>query len=505
MIQPKTTLFSFLLCLFTGASAQTTHYDFKDGDLFYRILSPRDSTVEVAGGDATFRGITVIPDRVTHGDTAYYVVSVGENALKGNQYRSGIQFGKHLRVIKPYAFAQQPSLASVKLPDHIETIGKAAFYACSHLTEIEIGNGIDSIPESAFYGSAASSITLGNKVRWIGKEAFIGQSGRLKSLSLPESVKYVDESAFSGHRYLTSLNLGAVEEIGKNAFGNLTSLQKLHIPSSVKVIHGNPFSYDAALSSIMVDTENTVFDSRNACNAIINSTTNVAVSCCPGTQLPEGVTGLGEDALTLGGASKMFTLNLPSTLTFIAKSNLPRMDKVVIPNLRQWFNIRFGINPLRSAHRLFVQDEEVTEVEVPEDVEALNSSCFDGMSNLKSVKLHRGIKDIGGNAFQGCNALKTLECSWKNPPQILFTIFDNNHYNTVTLLVPFGCAANYKQISPWRLFQQINEMSEVSGIETPTNADKGSQRLYNLKGIAVKGTGHHGIVVTESGEKIWQK
>ena len=52
MIQPKTTLFSFLLCLFTGASAQTTHYDFKDGDLFYRILSPRDSTVEVAGGGA---------------------------------------------------------------------------------------------------------------------------------------------------------------------------------------------------------------------------------------------------------------------------------------------------------------------------------------------------------------------------------------------------------------------------------------------------------------------
>ena len=84
---------------------------------------------------------------------------------------------------------------------------------------------------------------------------------------------------------------------------------------------------------------------------------------------------MGEDALTFGGASKMFTLNLPSTLTFIAKSYLPRMDKVVIPNLRQWFNIRFGINPLRSAHRLFVQDEEVTEVEVPEDVEALNSSC----------------------------------------------------------------------------------------------------------------------------------
>ena len=55
------------------------------------------------------------------------------------------------------------------------------------------------------------------------------------------------------------------------------------------------------------------------------------------------------------------------------------------------------------------------------------------------------------------------------------------------------------------MFQKINEMSEVSGIEPPTNADKGSQRLYNLKGIAVKGTGHHGIVVTESGEKIWQK
>lgn len=216
----------------------------------------------------------------------------------------------------------------------------------------------------------------------------------------------------------------------KNAFGNLASLQKLHIPSSVKVIHGNPFSYDATLSSITVDAENTVFDSRNACNAIINSTTNVAISCCPETQLPEGVTGLGEDALTFGGASKMFTLNLPSTLTFIAKSYLPRMDKVVIPNLRQWFNIRFGINPLRSAHRLFVQDEEVTEVEVPEDVEALNSSCFDGMSNLKSVKLHRGIKDIGGNAFQGCNALKTLECSWKIRHK------SSSRYSTTTTITP---------------------------------------------------------------------
>jgi len=93
MIQPKTTFFSFLLCLFTSVGAQTTHYDFKDGDLFYRILSPRDSTVEVAGGDATFRGITVIPDRVTHGDTAYYVVSVGEKRSKATNIAAASNSG----------------------------------------------------------------------------------------------------------------------------------------------------------------------------------------------------------------------------------------------------------------------------------------------------------------------------------------------------------------------------------------------------------------------------
>lgn len=482
------TIMTFIGFAFTGQS-QTSVGDFRDGDFFYRVLSPQNSTVEIIGGDASYRGVTIIPDSIVHGDTVYYVVSIGENAFKGHQYRTGIQFGKYLRSIKSRAFAQQPSLLSVSLPDWVESVAEYAFADCSHLSKIHIGNGIDSIPNEAFRQSAVTDLLIGENVKWIGNNAFIGASDRLKSLTLPLAVKFVGDGAFSGHKYLTSLNLGRVEEIGDCAFGNLNYLQKLHIPSSVRIMHGNPFAYNGALKKITVDEGNPYFDSRNECNAIVNTATGVAVCCCAETQLPEGV-----KALTMGGSAPVYTLTIPSSLVRIDKSVLSRIDKVVINDLRQWFDISFGINPLQSAHHLYVGNAEIDEVEVPKDVETLNAYCFSGMSNLKRVKFHSGITTIGYKAFDGCSNVSEFECPWKTPPMMQFDIFDNACYNKATLIVPFGSADRYKTANIWKNFSHIKEISEISGITDVVDSDDEINNRVNMQGIPVEKS-YRGIVI----------
>ena len=200
----------FLLSLspFLVTKSQTAVYDFECGSLYYRILSRSDSTIEVAGGNNSDNGTIVIPDRVTHGDTAYYVVSVADYAFKGHAYRNGISFGKHVKSVGKRAFAQMPSLCKVVIPDNIQSIGEGAFYACSYLSSIHIGTGVDTIPKDAFWGSAVNDLVIGSNVSYIGESAFLGLSGKLKSISLPASVKHVGKNAFSHHMYVTSLDMG---------------------------------------------------------------------------------------------------------------------------------------------------------------------------------------------------------------------------------------------------------------------------------------------------------
>ncbi|MBO4451696.1 MAG: leucine-rich repeat domain-containing protein [Bacteroidaceae bacterium] len=140
-----------------------------------------------------------------------------------------------------------------------------------------------------------SSITYeGNcyEVLGVGSSAFSNCTS-LTSLTLPNSVTSIGSSAFSGCTGLTSLTLpNSVTSINDYAFSGCSSLTSLTIPANVTTIGEKAFSDCSGLTSIVVDKNNSVYDSRENCNAIIETATNTLIVECSTTIVPSSVAAI---------------------------------------------------------------------------------------------------------------------------------------------------------------------------------------------------------------------
>ena len=107
----------------------------------------------------------------------------------------------------------------------------------------------------------------------IAEQAFL-YCENLTSVKLPETVTVIHTSAFGGCKSLTSINLPRnLTTVESSAFGH-TNLASIEIPASLTEIGQNAFNYIPHVTSIVVDEANPVFDSRDGCNAIIDTETN---------------------------------------------------------------------------------------------------------------------------------------------------------------------------------------------------------------------------------------
>ena len=100
----------------------------------------------------------------------------------------------------------------------------------------------------------------------------------LTFIDLPKDITLIDECAFEGCWSLQSVTLPkSLVELGESAFAE-TKLESVTIPANVKIIHKNPFP--SSLTSIVVDSKNPYFDSRDGCNGIMDTKTNILVLGC---------------------------------------------------------------------------------------------------------------------------------------------------------------------------------------------------------------------------------
>ena len=323
-MKQKLTFFAVLMmamALPKVAKAYDFSYTYQGKTLFYYITDNYQHSVEVVTpvGDGYYSyvsGDVVIPDSVEYNSTKYTVTSIGSCAFYDCTSLTSIIIPNSVTNIGLEAFHGCSSLTSVTIPNSVTSIGGFAFRDCSGLTSVTIPNSVIHIGSYAFYNcSGLTSVAIPNSVTSIGSYAFYNCSG-LTSVTIPDSVTSIDNATFWGCSSLISITIpNSVTSIGSYAFYKCSGLTSVTIPNSVTSIAFGAFSRCTSLVSIVVDSGNTHYDSRDNCNAIIQTDLNLLVQGCNTTIIPNSVTAIGSYAFH--GCSGLTSITIPNSVTGI--------------------------------------------------------------------------------------------------------------------------------------------------------------------------------------------
>ena len=231
------------------------------------------------------------------------------------------------------------------------------------------------------YNSDGSSVTVTYQGEFYGSysDEYIGE------IAIPESVNY------SGNTY-------SVTSIASAAFEECRSLTSVTIPNSVTSIGYSAFQDCSGMAEIKVANGNSVYDSRNDCNAIIETSTNTLIVGCKNTIIPESVTSIGGNAFV--GCSGLTSVTIPNSVTSIgpgAFSGCSGLTSVTIPN-----------SVASIGNVTFSRCSGLTSVTIPNSVTSIGDLAFYGCSGLTSVTIPNSVTSIGSYAFYLCSGLTSV-------------------------------------------------------------------------------------------------
>ena len=464
------------------------YYNITSSSAPYTVEVTSSVTDPIIGGN--YPGLTTItiPETVTHDGIIYSVTKIGDLAFLYCPSLACITIPNSITSIEYAAFSECYGLTSITIPNSVTGIGDYAFYGCLSLTSITIPNSVTSIEGSAFYGcSSLSSITIPNSVTSIGEGAFSGCSGltsiavesgntiydsrencsaiieiatntliagcqnsiipnsvtsiadlafygcsSLISITIPNSVTSIGYGTFQDCSSLTSITIPHyVTSIGELAFCGCSSLTSIVIPNSVTSIGDLAFSLCSSLTSIIVDSGNTTYDSRENCNAIIETATNTLIAGCKNTTIPNSVTSIESSAFY--GCSSLTSITIPNSVT----------------------SIEYGT---------FQDCSSLTSITIPNSVTSIGDNAFSGCYSLSSITIPESVTSIGYMAFSGCSSLTTVICE-----AIKVLVLESFFYCGVFYGVPLSEATlyvhaqlldDYKAAEQWKEFGTILPIEE---------------------------------------------
>ena len=153
--------------------------------------------------------------------------------------------------IEGEAFAYNPHLVKVSLPDDVTDLGFSAFYGCTNLEEVRLSSRLK-ILAGWLFGNCEhlKSITIPQGVTFLGVRLFSGCSS-LTSVVMPESVTSTDDAIFENCTSLKNVTLSSnLDRINYQLFLNCVSMNEIQIPKGVSWVFSNAFQNCSALKTL---------------------------------------------------------------------------------------------------------------------------------------------------------------------------------------------------------------------------------------------------------------
>ena len=435
----------FFAALLLLCSTVATAHDFVVDGIYYSFTSNYDPVTDLwSYGDyvaVTYRGddaysmeeyfnLVEIPAEVTYEGTTYQVVAIGDNAFAGNA-----------------------GLRSLIIPNSVKLIGHNAFSECDGLSGIEIPESVVSVGSYVFEDTKWFANQPNGPV-YVGKVLYkyIGKAPENTALVIEEGTVSIAYEAF----------------YNASVYADCSGITSIEIPNSVTSIGARAFSGCTSLTSIVVAEGNTKYDSRENCNAIIETAINTLIRGCKNTIIPDSVTSIGYQAFygctgltsieipdgvtSIGGGAfygctGLTSIEIPNSVTSIdtyAFSGCTGLTSIEIPNsvtsIRDyafydtpWYNnqpdgviyvgkclykykgdmpantsIVIEEGTLSISPRAFEYCTGLTNIEIPNTVISIEYYAFSGCTGLTSITLPASATEYGSALFCGCTGLTSI-------------------------------------------------------------------------------------------------
>ena len=352
----------------------------------------------------------------TNSNPLYYA----KNLYVNNELITDLIIPNSVTEIKPFSFINS-SFETVQIPNSVTSIGRYAFSGTT-LKSINIPNSVNSISSYAFENCPNIEEIIFEKESYDNIERYIFNNSHIKHLSI-KNLKAIPNYAFYNCSF-DELTIGEnLNGIGNYSFNKLSTVQKINIPSiehwcKMTFYNTSVHPLSSGIAKLYVNN---------------NPITDVII--------PNSITTINSGAFY--NYKLMTSITIPSSVTQIqqnAFSECTGLTKTNIESLESWCKVssaNTSANPIRYSKNLYINDQLVTDLNIPNTITVLPDGIFYNCESLLKLTLPSTLTSIGKSTFYGCANLSEIICNAMTAPTIASSTFRNIKTGGV-LKVPTG-------------------------------------------------------------------